>query len=187
MQNIQVLKGPQGTLFGRNTTGGAVLLEPQRPQEQSGGYLQAQFGNYNDRELEGALNTPLTPDLLLRVSGKLVSRDGFTDDDVTGKEYDDRNYGSARIGLLYKPSDRIENYLLLNGIFSHDNGGSTVPIAVNPAGRAVTLFPDGSYAANLAAQTGERAARRVAECTGCRPRASVLAPPIPFATPSTIN
>lgn len=152
LQNIQVLKGPQGTLFGRNTTGGAVLLEPQRPQDEFGGYLQTQFGNYNDREIEGAINTPLTSDLLLRVAGKYVTRDGFTRDVVTGQEYDDRNYGSARIGLLYKPNDSLENYLLLNGIFSHDHGGSTVPIAINPTGRAVTLFPDGSYAANLAAQ-----------------------------------
>jgi iron complex outermembrane recepter protein len=160
LQNIQVLKGPQGTLFGRNTTGGAVLLEPQRPQDTFGGYLQTQFGNYNDREIEGAINTPLTSDLLLRVAGKYVTRDGFTRDVVTGQEYDDRNYGSARIGLLYKPNERIENYLLLNGIFSHDHGGSTVPIAINPTGRAVTLFPDGSYAANLAAQE-ERGPRKV--------------------------
>ncbi|MEJ0038101.1 MAG: TonB-dependent receptor [Gammaproteobacteria bacterium] len=152
LQNIQVLKGPQGTLFGRNTTGGAVLLEPQRPQDEFGGYLQTQFGNYDDREIEGAINTPLTPNLLLRVAGKYVTRDGFTHDVVTGQDYDDRNYGAARIGLLYKPNERIENYLLLNGIFSHDHGGSTVPIAINPTGRAVTLFPDGSYAANLAAQ-----------------------------------
>src|SRR5882757_5674375 len=64
LDNLQVLKGPQGTLFGRNTTGGAVVLEPARPTDELGGYIQAQTGNYSDREVEAVLNVPLVDDKL---------------------------------------------------------------------------------------------------------------------------
>ena len=55
LQNVQVLKGPQGTLFGRNTTGGAVLLVPQQPQDTLGGYVEATGGDYDMRRVQAAL------------------------------------------------------------------------------------------------------------------------------------
>lgn len=81
LESLQVLRGPQGTLFGKNTTGGALLLGPQKPKDSFGGYVQAQIGNYDDREFEAVLNVPLVADkLLLRVAGKKVDRDGYTKD-----------------------------------------------------------------------------------------------------------
>ncbi|MFD2138542.1 TonB-dependent receptor plug domain-containing protein [Novosphingobium resinovorum] len=65
--SVQVLKGPQGTLFGRNTTGGAILYYPTAPDYSVGGYLQGTYGNYDSRLLEGALNMPI-------VDGKLALR-----------------------------------------------------------------------------------------------------------------
>ena len=59
LQNVQVLKGPQGTLFGRNTTGGAVLFVPQKPTSELGGYVEASYGNYDMRRVEAAFNMPL--------------------------------------------------------------------------------------------------------------------------------
>ena len=55
LQNVQVLKGPQGTLFGRNTTGGAVLLVPQKPTSDFGGYVEGSYGNYDMLRAQGAL------------------------------------------------------------------------------------------------------------------------------------
>ena len=55
LASVQVLRGPQGTLFGRNTTGGALVFEPQRPVDKYEGYAQFQYGNYNSVELRGAL------------------------------------------------------------------------------------------------------------------------------------
>ena len=153
LQDIQVLNGPQGTLFGRNTTGGAVLLEPRRPDNEFGGNVTVQYGDYNDRETEGAINIPVMPGILaVRVAGNFAERDGFSTDVNTGRQYDDVDFGAGRIGVLFTPTDSIENYLLLNGISSHDHGGATVPTALNPAGLASTLYPGGVYAAYLAAQ-----------------------------------
>jgi iron complex outermembrane receptor protein len=65
LQSVQVLKGPQGTLFGRNATGGAVLFTTNRPTEELGGYISATGGNYNLFRTEGALNAPIVPQALL--------------------------------------------------------------------------------------------------------------------------
>ncbi len=130
-----------------------MLLEPKRPGQDLGGYIQVQYGNHNDREAEGALNIPLLPGTLsLRVAGKFAIRDGFSVDVGSGRRYDDLDFGAGRIGLLFTPNEGIENYLLLNGIFSHDHGGATVPTALNPTSTVVNLYPGGVYAGYLAAQ-----------------------------------
>lgn len=151
--SLQVLRGPQGTLFGRNTTGGAVLLGPQKPTDKLSGYVQAQVGNYSSREYEGVLNLPVIDDkLLVRLSFKDVERDGFTKDvgpgpygfsDIcspteqavcgqfspesrsagfAGKDYDDKDYWHFRLGVLWRPTDTIENYLVAYRSKSDDNG-----------------------------------------------------------------
>src|SRR5665213_4359364 len=65
LESIQVLNGPQGTLFGRNTTGGAILFEPKKPGDELGGYLDMSFTNYAGREAQAAVNMPLMNDTLL--------------------------------------------------------------------------------------------------------------------------
>ena len=78
--NLQVLRGPQGTLFGQNTTGGAVLFEPMHPTNNFEGYVQMTLGNYNREGVEAAINIPIIEDkLLVRIAGfKIDQRDGFT-------------------------------------------------------------------------------------------------------------
>lgn len=133
LQSVEVLKGPQGTLFGRNTTGGAVLFTPVRPRDDYDGYIQGRAGNYNDRELEGALNFPLVPDKLdLRVSGATARRDGFTTNIITGQKLDDRNYDSYRVSLDAHISDTLENLLVVDGRLINGNGTSSVPQEFNP-------------------------------------------------------
>src|SRR5437867_5174066 len=63
LQNVQVLKGPQGTLFGRNTTGGAILLVPQKPTDRLEGYVEGTIGNYNEMRLQAVLNVPVNDKL----------------------------------------------------------------------------------------------------------------------------
>lgn len=122
LANVQILKGPQGTLFGRNTTGGAVLLEPQRPTDKYEGYLQGMLGNYDGMEFEGVVNLPISDKLKIRLTGRSVDRDGFTKDVVTGKDYDDRHYRTGRIGVTYSPTDTIENYVMVYGTRYTDHG-----------------------------------------------------------------
>lgn len=79
--NVQILRGPQGTLFGRNTTGGAFLIGPNKPVDRIEGYASAQLGNYNARELELVVNLPLVAErLFVRLGLNKVDRDGFTRD-----------------------------------------------------------------------------------------------------------
>jgi iron complex outermembrane recepter protein len=141
LSNVQILKGSQGTLFGRNTTGGALLLEPRKPQEGWSGALRGGTvaldgqGNLNGRNYEAVLNVPLVSETLLaRVGGQVYQRDGFTRDVVTGKDYDSKDYWMARVGLLWRPADSVENYLLAYHSDSHDNGTAVVFEEINREG-----------------------------------------------------
>lgn len=133
LRNVQVLKGPQGTLFGRNTTGGAVLFEPARPEADFGGYMQATGGNYSRQGLEGALNVPVIPDtLLLRFAGTWEQRDGFTENVRTGQDLDDRDHRGVRVSLTWKPTESFENYLVYDDFRKDANGSSAILEEVNP-------------------------------------------------------
>jgi len=135
LQNVQVLKGPQGTLFGRNTTGGALVLEPVRPQDNFSARVQAETGNYNDRGYEFVVNTPLYSDrLLLRVGGQKMERDGYTEDVLTGKDYDNRNYWTGRLGLTLRVGDDIENTLMSYRSVRDENGTGNVIDEIDPSG-----------------------------------------------------
>ena len=127
LQNVQVLKGPQGTLFGRNTTGGAILLSPQKPTERMEGYIQLQGGSYNDRELQAVVNIPVIEDkLLVRFAGEIVDRDGYTKDVKWNKDRDDKHYWTGRLGVTWRPTDKIENYLMAYNTWSRNNGPGLV-------------------------------------------------------------
>lgn len=132
LQNVQVLKGPQGTLFGRNSTGGAVLYEPTRPKSELGGYITAQYGRFNDRQIEGAINLPVSDTLAFRFSAKRAKRDGFTTNIVTGEELDDRNYFGGRASMLFTPSSSFENFLMFDYLKSDTNGSSQQFAGYNP-------------------------------------------------------
>ncbi|TWB66054.1 iron complex outermembrane receptor protein [Nitrospirillum amazonense] len=141
LESLQVLRGPQGTLFGKNTTGGALLLGPAKPTDKFEGYFQAQVGNYNDREYEGVINVPVDDKLAVRLSFRKVDRDGYTKDvgpqafgygyvltpngpsnGFAGKDYDDRHYDTVRLGVNWTPTERVESYLVAYYTQSHDNG-----------------------------------------------------------------
>jgi len=146
LQNVQVLKGPQGTLFGRNSTGGAVLYEPARPTHNTGGYVNLQYGRFNDRQIEGAINLPAGDTLAFRFAGKLAKRDGFTTVDYYApgattpekQKLDDRNYLGLRGSMLWTPSDRFENFLMFDYMKSNTNGSSQQIAGINTNARLGT-------------------------------------------------
>ena len=151
LQNLQVLKGPQGTLFGKNTTGGAILLEPQRPTNAFGGYVDLSAGDYSLGRAQAAVNLPIVDDkVLLRVAVDVNHRDGFTKDVNTGVEYDDRDYQAYRAGLILRPIRGLEEYLVVNYATSNTHGAGSVLVSVNPNGAAEAVFP--GLEAQLAAQ-----------------------------------
>ncbi|HEY5048100.1 MAG TPA: TonB-dependent receptor [Rhizomicrobium sp.] len=132
MANIQVLEGPQGTLFGRNTTGGAVLFEPNRPTDEYGGYVDGELGNYDLRELQGAVNIPVIDDRLdVRLAGDFARRDGFTKDLSTGQELDNLDYDAFRIGVTMRPFAHFENYVVFDYLHDQTNGTGAELSGVN--------------------------------------------------------
>jgi iron complex outermembrane receptor protein len=159
LANVQVLAGPQGTLFGKNATGGNILFEPVKPKDDFEGYVRVQLGNYDDRRIEGALNTPIVPGrVLLRIAGEVGRRDGYTKDvgpNFAGKDYDNLSYESFRFGLTLRPTDDIELYTMLRYYHSDNNGGGTVIDAFNPAAGA-NLGPPFGFIPVLAFYPGDR-------------------------------
>lgn len=133
LDNIQVLKGPQGTLFGRNTTGGAILFEPKRPDDKFGGYLDASGGDYSLREFKGAINVPLGDTLALRVAGDFTRRDGFTQDLSTGQDLDNEDVDAFRAGVTWRPFAGFENYLVYDYLRDHNHGTGASLTGVNTA------------------------------------------------------
>lgn len=128
LESIQVLKGPQGTLFGRNATGGAVLLTSAKPTSEFGGFLNLSAGNYNFKWGQGAINLPLIADkLLLRIAGDMQSRDGFVTNLFNKSRLGDVDKDSFRISLLAKPTDQLINTLVADYGYS---GGSDVPAVI---------------------------------------------------------
>jgi len=142
MGSVQVLNGPQGTLFGRNSVGGAILFSPARPTNEPGGYARVGYGNYSNFQQEAVANVPLMDDkLLLRAGIWHRTRDGFTRDTATGRDYDNINATAGRVSLLFKPGGGIENLFILNFSENREHGTGTVISRVNPDGLAAFLFP----------------------------------------------
>ncbi len=108
IERVEVLRGPQGTLFGRNTASGAVQYISVAPQNEFGGYLNADAGEFGFLNLEGAINIPLVDEVLAaRISGSWFERDGYVDNLTTGSEINDRDRYSVRGQLLYTPNDTV--------------------------------------------------------------------------------
>lgn len=150
LENVQVLNGPQGTLFGRNTTGGAVLFTPRAPSNQNGGYIEGGYGNYNNREISGAFNVAIVPDkVLLRVAGTWRQRDGFTHNVLAGAtndRLDDVNYYGLRATLLLRPFEGFENSTIVQRSESKTNGTGFFIEQVNPSAPAYQAALDAALA-----------------------------------------
>ena len=80
MERVEILRGPQGTLFGRNTSAGALSIFTAQPAFELGGYVEASYGNYNAYEIEGAITGPVSEQFALRLDAGYRKRDGFIDD-----------------------------------------------------------------------------------------------------------
>lgn len=103
LESIQVLKGPQGTLFGRNATGGAVLYSSRKPEMEFGGYLKGGYGNYDNMEVEGALNVPVMNGVALRLSGRSHNRDGYQHNLIDDSRPNSIDAQIGRASLLIEP------------------------------------------------------------------------------------
>lgn len=123
LQSVQVLKGVQGTLFGRNMTGGAVLVEPQHPKlGEFSGEVRGQYGNYDMKDLYGVVNIPLGDKVALRFAGKTHERDGWAYEVTTDRRYDNQNFDTFRVSALVAPFDGFESLTIFDWYKSEEIG-----------------------------------------------------------------
>ncbi len=129
---IEVLKGPQGTLYGRNVVGGAINVVTQRPDLDAFGLsTEATVGNYGRLEGAAVLNAPFADGkAAVRASGSWRTHDGYTDNSFTGGEVDDQDTRSARVQVAAEPSDTVRLAFTIDG---------TQDRAAGPANRVLDL------------------------------------------------
>lgn len=143
LQNVQVLKGPQGTLFGRNTTGGAVLLVPQKPTEIDEGYVEGSLGNLEAKRLQVVLNHAATDTFKVRLGIDKNERDGHLDNitDIGADKLGNSDYTAVRLSLLWDITDDVENYTIINNVRSESKGYTSALFACNPNSVQAAIFP----------------------------------------------
>src|SRR5262249_19281443 len=106
---IEVVRGPQGTIFGKNTIGGAINVITRQPSMDLGGSGEVRVGNFGLLETRGTLNVPLVSErLALRLSGATASRDGFEKSRNGGSDPDDEDLLAGRAQLRWLPSQNLE-------------------------------------------------------------------------------
>ena len=121
VDRVEVLRGPQGTLYGRNATGGAVDLITTQPSSTFGGFGSVEYGNYNTVKTTGAVNIPLGDMFAVRLAGFRLVQDGFGENTYLNRRVDGRDLGAARVTISFKPNDKFSAYLMFEHYGEDDN------------------------------------------------------------------
>lgn len=135
LQNVEVLKGPQGTLFGDNTDGGAVLLVPRKPTSEYEGYVEGSYGNYGQNGVQAVLNLPLSDSVRVRLGVNHGGQNGYLDNisGVGPQRFGNLDYTAVRLSVDADITDSIENYTIGQYNLSIDNGPLPQLFACNPS------------------------------------------------------
>jgi iron complex outermembrane recepter protein len=154
VSQVQVLRGPQGTLYGRNATAGVVNLTSAKPTDQFEAMASADIGNYGNRRFEGMINIPIVDDRFdLRIAGEWTKRQGYSFDGLTDARIDGRNLWSSRVTLGWKPVENVQAYLVWEHFSEDDDRMRTSKQLCKNAPNPVTIdgIPvEGHYAETAA-------------------------------------
>ena len=152
LSSVQVLKGPQGTLQGRNSTGGAVLLVPQKPRDKFEGYVEGSFGDYNLRRFQAVVNLPLNDRVRVRAGVDSNKRDGYLKNvgrigvgSADGGAMGSTDYTAFRLSAVADLTPTLENYSIFN--WSHSEAAPVIP-------KVLQSFATSPYAINSRNPTG---------------------------------
>lgn len=142
VERVEVLRGPQGTLYGRNTTAGVLNMITAKPEDEFTGRINIEAGNYNHAKVRGHVNFPITDNLAQRFSGFYFSRDGFVDNMYNGDEVDDRDMFGLRSSTRWA-NESTEINLVVNYLEEDDSRmrGGDQACTKDPAG-VLGCLPD---------------------------------------------
>ena len=107
IEQVEVLRGPQGTLFGRNTTGGAVSITTRKPANEFGFFVEGSAGSFSKRQVRGSVDLPVNDQLLTKLSGFYVKDDGYARSLTTGQKLNAEDAWGARGAVRYRPTEAI--------------------------------------------------------------------------------
>ncbi len=112
---VEILRGPQGTLYGRNSTGGAVNMITRLPEfDAVSGNVEAQYGNFDHKRLNAAINIPISDTLAVRAAGIWLDREGYTQNILTGNDIDGRDQWSGRFSVRWQPTETTDVQLMMS-------------------------------------------------------------------------
>jgi iron complex outermembrane receptor protein len=141
MERVEVLRGPQGTLFGRNTSGGAINFIPNRPEQDLYASAELGFGNYGSQLGRLVLNGGLTDSIAGRLSVSHRSHDGYSENIETGDDLDDEDNWSARAQLLFGLGEASRLLLAYDFVTDDTAGNARVPFPVFDTGQVGAGIP----------------------------------------------
>jgi iron complex outermembrane receptor protein len=122
VSQVEVVRGPQGTLYGRNATAGVVNMISAKPTDHYEAQISADWGNYDNRRYEGMLNIPFWSDKIdLRVAGEWTKRDGYAYNDITQNQIDGRDLFTTRASLLVHPFEKLTATAIWEHFQENDN------------------------------------------------------------------
>ena len=132
--SVEVLRGPQGTLFGRNTTGGAVIIRGNKPTDKLEASAAVTLGRFDTFNVEAMVNVPMGDKASLRVAGIRLRDDGWVYDELLGRNINKTAQQAARVSLSLHPIEGLES-LTVYDYFDEDDGGTPIFLAkINPTG-----------------------------------------------------
>lgn len=160
VERIEVLKGPQGTLYGRNATGGAIRVITKDVGDEFGGNLKASYGNFNAYTLSGSVNIPFSDDDGIRFTGISKGRDGYAKNvDPRGRaEFDDLNYQAVRAKLKLGLSDAVTSRLTVD-YWQRDDLAGVENVDISPGNLGQSNFLSVASGNPIATRPGEVASQ----------------------------
>lgn len=138
LESIEVLRGPQGTLFGRNTSAGVISVRSRQPEQEFGGHVSLGVGDYGFQQVRGAVTGPITDNLAWRLAGTWQERDGYIDDTFSGEEWNNRDRYSARGQLLWDINETTSLRLIAD--YTETDERCCVPVQIFDASSALLLI-----------------------------------------------